>query len=268
MPSPPDPDRRGILHPRAAAEHFTLVRHAPAPDLAAFVDWHWIVRWDLRGKPPYASEVLPYPSVNLAVGTHRPGLHGVCTTRFVAQLEGLGWTLGTKFRAGGFRAFLDRPVSELTDRELPLGELFGAAGARLDHAVHEAADDVARVGLVGAFLRERVRPSDDIRDAVRIVELAMRDRSVVRVDELARRAGVSMRGLERLFRSHVGVSPKWAIRRFRVQEAAERAAAGTPPNWSAFAHELGYYDQAHFIRDFKAQVGRTPTSYVAQCAKP
>jgi AraC-like DNA-binding protein len=78
--------------------------------------------------------------------------------------------------------------------------------------------------------------------------------------------GLSARALQRLFRRHVGVGPKWTLRRFRIHEAAERLAGGAPVDWAALAQELGYCDQAHFIRDFKAQVGRSPGVYAAECA--
>lgn len=55
-------------------------------------------------------------------------------------------------------------------------------------------------------------------------------------------------------------------RRFRVHEAAERVKAGAPPDWTGLALELGYFDQAHFIRDFRSQVGRTPAEYARLCA--
>src|SRR4051794_29443199 len=114
--------RRGILNPAAGDAHFALARHAPAPDLAGLVERHWIVRWDLRDRAPYEQETLPYPCVNLVIGTHRPGLHGVGTRRFVARLEGEGWVVGTKFRPGGFRPFWGAPMGTLTDRDLPLSE--------------------------------------------------------------------------------------------------------------------------------------------------
>ena len=90
--------------------------------------------------------------------------------------------------------------------------------------------------------------------------------AIARVSELAARAGVTARKLQRVFHSYVGVSPGWVIRRFRVQEAAERVARREVVDWSALASELGYFDQAHFIHDFKAQVGRTPGEYAAWCA--
>ena len=72
--------------------------------------------------------------------------------------------------------------------------------------------------------------------------------------------GASARGLQRLFREYVGVSPKWVMQRYRLFEAAERLAAGGVDG-AQVAQELGYFDQAHFIHDFKAMVGRSPLEF-------
>ena len=65
---------------------------------------------------------------------------------------------------------------------------------------------------------------------------------------------------EALFREYVGVTPKWVIQRYRLFEAAERLASGQADG-AQLAHELGYFDQAHFIRDFKAMVGKSPLAF-------
>ena len=258
---------RGILNPGAGEGMFTLTRYDPAPDLAALVDRHWAIRWDLRGRSPHAQETLPYPQVNLVFGTQRPGLHGVGTKRFVAALEGEGWVIGTKFRAGGFRPFWRAPIRELTDHSLTVIEAFGDEGAAIDGAVHAAHDDAERIALIEDFLRAcRLELDDDAALAARIVLLAQSEPSIARVSELALRAGVSVRRLQRVFSSHVGVSPSWVIRRFRVQEAADRVAQGNVADWPSLAGQLGYCDQAHFIREFKAQIGRTPGEYATLCA--
>ena len=205
--------------------------------------------------------------MNIVFGTHQPGVHGVLRRRFVADLRSEGWGLGVKIRAGAFRALLGRDVSTITDRALPVGELFGPAGARLDPAVRGAADDGARIAAIEAFLRARgAEVPAEARLARDAVDLAERDPSLSRVDDFARRVGVAPRTLERLFRAHVGVSPKWVLRTFRVQEAAERVKAGAPADWAGLAQELGYFDQPHFIRDFRALVGETPSAYAARCA--
>jgi AraC-like DNA-binding protein len=99
-----------------------------------------------------------------------------------------------------------------------------------------------------------------------LVERAQGDRAIKRADDLARVAGLSVRSLHRAFERYVGVGPKWVIRRARVHEAAERVAAGESVAWGGLAHELGYHDQAHLIRDFKAQIGVTPAAYARRCA--
>lgn len=265
--------RRGILDPRRGAARFTLARFDPSPDLAGLVDRYWTVRWDLRGQPPHVQETLSYPQVNLVIGTHQPGVFGATTKRFVATLEGEGWVLGTKFRPGGFRPFWRGSVSELTDRSVTLVQAFGAAGAEVDAAVHAAqaagAPPERCIALVEAFLRARAPAADDdVALATRVVAVAESDPAMARVADLAERTGLTVRTLQRLFASHVGVSPRWVLRRFRVHEAAERVARGEVADWSALACELGYFDQAHFIREFKAQTGRTPGEYALLCASP
>ncbi|MEO5873514.1 MAG: helix-turn-helix domain-containing protein, partial [Streptosporangiaceae bacterium] len=66
---------------------------------------------------------------------------------------------------------------------------------------------------------------------------------------------------QRLFAEYVGVSPKWVLRRARLQKAATRADRGDTIDWAALAAELGYADQAHLVRDFTATVGLPPARY-------
>ena len=67
--------------------------------------------------------------------------------------------------------------------------------------------------------------------------------------------------LARTFARYVGVSPKWVIRRYRIHEALVRVDSGTEVDWAGLAADLGYSDQAHFVRDFTTTVGTTPTRY-------
>jgi AraC-like DNA-binding protein len=85
----------------------------------------------------------------------------------------------------------------------------------------------------------------------------------LRSSDVATALDVDMRSLQRRFRHYVGVGPKWVIRRYRLHEAAEQLKAETPPPLADLAASLGYADQAHFARDFKRVVGRTPGSFAA-----
>ena len=129
-----------------------------------------------------------------------------------------------------------------------------------------APDD--KLALTEAFLRARMpraRPRGR-RSSRRSWSTCSRSTPGSSVEEIARRHAVSTRTLQRLFRRHVGVGPKWVLRRYRLQEAAEQLAAGERSDWTRLALDLGYFDHAHFIRDFRAVVGRSPSEYEAMCA--
>ncbi len=94
-----------------------------------------------------------------------------------------------------------------------------------------------------------------------IVEAIATDRSITSVDVLVKRTHITTRSLQRVFSRYIGVSPKWVISRHRLHEVVDRLAKGETVDWTRLALDLGYFDQAHFIRDFKAVIGRTPGDY-------
>ncbi|SFP44669.1 AraC-type DNA-binding protein [Amycolatopsis arida] len=227
-------------------------RHAfaePAPDLARYVARYWMVRWDYR--VPYHQLIVPYPNVHLTFRDGAATVQGVCRGRQTRVLAGRGRVLGVAFRAGCFRPFLDAPVSTITDRTVPAAEVFGP-GVPGDPDVAE----------VERFLRARL-PAPDPRadEAAGIVARIAARPEITRVDLLADDLGTSVRGLQRLFAEHVGVGPKWVIRRYRLWEVTQRLEEGASIDWAALAVELGYADQAHFVHDFTKMFDESPTRY-------
>jgi AraC-like DNA-binding protein len=265
-------DEKGILHPQEQARHRTLHRLHAGPAVGRFVEWYWAVRWDLRDQPAYVAEVLPHPSVNVTfeVTDTRTGafVNGVCTKRFARELTGVGWTFGVKFWAGGFGAFTGIDVGSFRDDVLPLADVFDDA-ERLTDLVLSASDDQRRRAVVEAFLSERLTAEDDpsYQLVLQIVGAIVTDRKLTRVDQLTERFGVPVRTLQRLFRRYVGVGPKWVLRRYRLHDGAELLARGRTDELAALAVELGYFDQAHFSREFSEEVGMAPLEYAAACAR-
>ncbi len=254
----------GILNARMAQEKFRFSAVDPAAALARFVAHYWFVSWDLRGQDPYEQHVLPYPSVNMTFMTGRCRIAGVPRGRFSEVLRDAGRVFGVRFRPGGFRPFLGAPVSAITDRFVAVESVFGAPGRELADAV-VAADDAQAVAITERFLlglEPLGRAPDPMGELVAaMVAHVMADPAVTRVDKLAREFGFGMRRLQRLFAEYVGVGPKWVIRRYRLHEAAARAASGTDLDWGRLALDLGYSDQAHLVRDFTAMVGVPPARY-------
>jgi AraC-like DNA-binding protein len=249
VPAPDLTSRRGILNPDAAERHFRLTRYAPSEDLAHLVDRHWVVQWDLD--EPYTQEIVTHPSVNLALYPDGAKVHGVFTGRFRQKLTGRGHVVATKFRPGGFHPLHPVPAHTLTERVIDGADVF-APFARSD-------DEREQVALIEAGLR-----AHGFEDDPRVAEIgelyAAMLGGIGTVEELCAHAGYSKRTLQRLFREYVGVTPKWVLQRVRLHEAAERMADGEG-DWPRLALDLGYFDQAHFIKAFKAVIGLTPADY-------
>jgi AraC-like DNA-binding protein len=250
-----------IVTPRSATRVTGMVRIAPDPAVADLVEQHWIVTWDQRGEPPARREVLPDPCVNLSVEPAGRLLYGVGSGHGVRVLEDEGMVVGTKFRPGGFSGFVPGPVAELRGRVLDLPEAFGVAGEELDAALLAAPDIAAVIAAVTDFVRRR-RPAPDPRRAL-VMEIAAAMRTAgpdANVDRVARDFAVSPRTLQRLFARHVGATPKQVLQRFRRQQAVDLLSEPGGPSLARIAAELGYADQAHLSRDFRATLGRAPAA--------
>jgi AraC-like DNA-binding protein len=261
----------GVLHGGAAATRFTLHRYPPPADLALFVDFCWVIRWDLRGRPPHEQQILPHPNVNLAFEASGPSVYGVDRKIFTRRLSAAGKALGVRFRPGGFRPFHSRPIFSLNDRVVPAARLFGPAADEACTAVMAAGADDQMIVAAAGLLRALGAAEDPVAEqAAGLVKRITEDPGLQRVAQLAETSGLSERKLQRLFSDYVGVSPKWVMRRARLHEAALRVDADGPASvdWAALAADLGYADQAHLSRDFTATLGVPPSRYVTGATLP
>jgi len=252
---------RGILQPQLGLSQFELSRQHPDQDLLPFVEAIWTVRWDRRDKPPFQQEVLPFPCVNLAFEEGKYNVHGPGTQRFVATLTGVGWVTGVRFKPAGFFAFARQPMHTFVDCVTPAETALGRAQPSVPSGPQDAPNALMK------YLRECSPQNTATLELVnQLVETAQSDRHILRAEDLAHVAGVSIRSLHRLLERHVGVSSKWIVRRARVHDAAELVARGERVDWARVAQELGYHDQAHLIHDFRQQIGFTPERYARRCA--
>lgn len=240
---------RGVL--KAARTHtvVSLNRYAPETDLRRLVDWFWVVEWNLERD--FSQDVLPFPSVNLSIEGTGGWINGVIRGKSTRVLRGTDFVVAAMFRPGGFFPFYNDSISGLTDRVVPIENVFG---------VEEG--ETERVNALEAFLTERL-PSipPDTLQIQEIVNTIKDNPDITTVELLSAEHNVSVRTLQRLFKRYVGVSPKWVIRLYRLQDAAMRIDGGSEMNWSALAFDLEYADQAHFIRDFKSMLDTTPKRY-------
>jgi AraC-like DNA-binding protein len=223
----------------------------------------------------HRQQVLTHPGANFSIGhaNARPGepragpvearLNGVARGLTTRVLVGQGWTVAALTSPGGLGAFITGSAADFTDRIVPWGEAISADEAALLRQVAGEPDEASRVGLLAAALEQavdpqRLVPARQVADVARLAEV---NRAVRRLSDLCDMTGIGPRTLQRMFLHYAGVSPTWVIRRYRLLEAAETVRDGKPVSWAKIAADLGYADQAHLIRDFRAAIGQTPAAY-------
>ncbi|MDN2709080.1 helix-turn-helix domain-containing protein [Janthinobacterium sp. SUN118] len=253
---------KGIVDPQAAARRIRLATYPPAAALAPFVDYFWLVEWDMRDRAPETQRVLPYPNAHLVFEAGRTAIHGVVRGAFERPLSGAGKVLGVRFTPGGLRPFIARPLSSFTDTTIAADALLGMPAEEAEAQVLRQADDTAMVAQAQALLLARLPPVDDAALlAGRLSAAAAARHGPASVAQLCANMAIGERQLQRLFANYVGVPPKWVIQRYRLQEAIWRLAQPDAPDLASLAQALGFFDQAHFSRKFAQLMGSTPLDY-------
>lgn len=284
--SEPPTDTRGIVDPAAMMRHVRFARHPAGPVLDGIVEWFWSVAWDLPPGAVHDQQVLNHPAGNISVGTlddrgvpldpPEGRVYGVQHGLSHRRLTGTGWTVAARTAVGGLGVFLDGPARPANGAQLTIEAVPGLDASVVVARVGEPGPDAERVDRLRDALATVVsaRSVDlvaEARDVVRIARIAETDRTVRRVEQLAESAGVAVRTVQRLFDLHVGASPSFVIKRWRIIDAVEEARVATERReewrgWAAVAAELGYADQAHLTRDFRKHLGLSPTEYLTRLA--
>ncbi len=273
-------DSRGILDPGRFRERVTLTRYLPGPALAGLIEFFWVVSYQLPEGMVHSQQLITYPCVNLSIAHGQvgddgqlPGLEatltGVTRQLYTRRIAGTGWAVAAKSTPGGFGAFVAGPVADFTDQVLPLGTVLELDERALIDEVAAADAESARVAVLDAELTRLAEAATPARkrtalEVAEVVAVAERDRSLRKLADLAAASGIGARTLQRLFNEYVGISPTWVLRRYRLLDAAETVRHGQPVVWAKVAADLGYSDQAHLVRDFRAAVGTPPAAYAAQ----
>ena len=167
--------------------------------------------------------------------------------------------IGVRFRPGTALGFVRVPGCQTTDRLLPLDDAWGAEGRQLSARIGEAKTAGQCIALLEA---ELVSTSES--DVVRKMSAYIVQRGgQVRVDDLAFDAAMSARQLRRVFLEQMGLTPKHFCRVIRFRHSLPRLRGTPRGDWTQVALDCGYYDQAHFINEFREFSGYTPGEFAA-----
>jgi AraC-like DNA-binding protein len=253
------------------------VGRVPAPPLDRFIDDIYC----LSGVPRHRRvTVPPMPSAHLFVNLGEPArlrdsdpsvppavfadgwFMGLWTRRFLVEYPARVRLVGVHFKPWGMSPFVGVPASELRDRWVPLDAVWHRSADRIRN---QAGDAAGALTVVERELRSRLAeaPPHGLDLVRRTGGRLATSHGAVPVGALADIAGVSVNHLATQFKSHVGVTPKRVARIYRFARLILSVDARRPVDWPDLAHAAGYFDQAHFSREFKDFTGHTPTQYLA-----
>ncbi len=169
---------------------------------------------------------------------------------------------GIRFHPGGAYPFLQLPLNELTDQIINFENIMNRLGRELTEKIQTARSLRARVKIIeAAFLARFDSRYETARTVRAVVGLMIQKDGVIPIERLQKMAGIGGRQLERQFQMQVGLTPKFFSRLLRFQKVFKTVTQNHNLGWSFIASECGYYDQAHFIHDFKNFSGQNPSAY-------
>lgn len=259
--------------------------YTPRPPLSDFVDLFWLYEgYDL----PHAKErVLPTGTMELILDLREDELRvydgqnyeqfqsfgmalicGAHSESFVIDTASQASIMGVHFKPGGAFPFLKLPAEELRNAHVSLETLWGAKAVELRDRLLEAETPEARFCILeGILVTQAARPlarHPAVAVALKEFQDALHTRTISDVSD---RTGLSQRRFIRVFSEEVGLTPKRFCRVRRFQEVLRLIKREQRVDWGETALEAGYFDQAHFIHDFQAFSGLTPTAYLARCTE-
>lgn len=170
-----------------------------------------------------------------------------------------------QFHPGGASPFLRLPISDLNDRVVPAETLFGDAIFDLRDRLFNANSDESMFDWTTEFLMDRARFDDSpARALVDDMLAAIRDNAGARLRDMIKASAYSQKQAIHLFKTHVGLNPKAYQRVVRFGEILAAIKEKKTVSWAQIAADCVYYDQSHFIREFKAFCGYSPRDFLSE----
>jgi len=255
-------------------KYFTIL---PSADLARYIRFFWVLEHNLADSEPYfhktmadgcAEMVFHFKGrfdeilkTNDSEVSFRSGVHGQSQSFRRFRIDEDFGIFGVYLYPFAVPALFGIPASELSNQMPDLTTLLGQAGTELEERVMLAGDHPERIQIVSEFLRKRIRSHEVREPAVfSVISSVIRSNGLAKIPDLAAQSFLSTRQFERKFLAFSGFTPKLFSRIIRFHSALNEYG-NKEKSLTEIAYECGYYDQSHFIHDFKAFSGDHPKTY-------
>ncbi len=249
--------------------------YQPHPDLESLVKYYWTLEVPAT-ESTQRQRIIPdgclemafilgddikrYTSEDEFVIQPRSMVLGQITEPFFIEPTGYVKCFAIRFYPYGLANFLSIPIKELANKETPLTVLFDEESANaLAQKINEAGDTESRITIIETFLFKKLNDQASIDNIVKeIIDTMFSTKGNISIKEMLKNDTSKRRQLERKFVAQVGISPKQLSKVIRLQAVLKMMLNQPSESLSQIAYNSDYYDQAHFIKDFKGFTGMTP----------
>ncbi|MVM35213.1 helix-turn-helix domain-containing protein [Spirosoma sp. HMF4905] len=252
----------------------------PCPELTPFINCYWSI--DALANATLTDYSFPdgCPEIifNLETQVKRFSIDGRVSmnpsVEFIGQMtqpyqirtQGRNRIVGVRFYPHTVACFTKETIAQFNDQTIAVQDIWGTEILDVAVQIAEASTPTQWVTPLNAFFRSRLTNQIDS-SRHKLTDFAVRQflsqKDVTDLDAIVRASGLSHRYLQQCFHQRVGISPKMLLKIIRFQKTFQYLNAGAH-SLTYVAYECGYYDQAHFIRDFNAFTGSTPARYSLQ----
>jgi AraC-like DNA-binding protein len=249
----------------------------PKSELAEFVKCYWTLESE-QENTPLKNTIVPDGTMKLIFHygdtyKHHPNnkesiilpkcfLIGQLTQPYVVEPLGVTGSFVVRFHPNGFLPFSTIPIKKMENTAVPLDKLFGKEGEDIGEKILNAKNTTERINIIEAFLLNRLAGRQTIDKIVKsTVENIFNANGQFSVTELSLQNNINRRQLTRKFSSAIGLSPKQLSKTIRIQATLKKLLTNEVTKLTDLAYENEYFDQAHFIKDFKQFTGLTPKEF-------
>lgn len=255
--------------------------YTPSQDLSPFIQCFWVMD---GGEDIIEKSELIVPGIDMGLVFHlkdtvwrikangeaekapRSFLLGFLTNYHFMKCRGKLKIFGARFHPYSFHYFVDYSVHHFNNSLISLDNIWGKPGLELEEKIIESSYNIAETILIMEnFLRDilkdrRQRGADKVTHSA--VQSILKTQEETDVYELAQKMDISTRYLHQCFSDHVGVNPKLFSKLVRFHNSVKLVEQKRKESLTSVAYECGYFDQSHFIRDFKRFSGITPGKFI------